>query len=138
MLINWLESFYMRLPRFSTELQEYLVKFLPYIGLLFGLFFVVGSIGDIIGAQIGFIFSADKNTLFFIRDLLVLPILGIIMGILMFASVPSLNRRQLKGWKLLFYSQVVWIISSLVSLSPSLLIALILFYPFFQVKHYYK
>jgi hypothetical protein len=64
--------------------------------------------------------------------------LGIAQGIMMFISVPSLNKKLMRGWKLLFWSQILWIVSSILTFSPSLIISLILFYPFFQVKKYYN
>lgn len=138
MLINWLGGFYLRLPKFSEELDLYIVKLLPFLALIFGVLITIASVFEILGTPFLSIFTLQGRGLPVIQLLLITNVLGIIQGLLMFFAVPSLNKRKLKGWRMLFWSQVVWIIASLLSISPSLLIALIIFYPFFQVKHHYN
>jgi hypothetical protein len=136
-LLSWFEDFYLKLPPLSVENREYIVKILPYLSIVFGILIVISSVLEILGTPVLSAFTLNK-TLPAIQILLIVNVLGIAQGIMMFSSVPSLNKRLLRGWKLLFWSQVLWIISSLLTFSPSLMISLVLFYPFFQVKKYYQ
>ncbi len=136
-LVNWLESFYLKFPALSQESREYIVKILPILSIIFGILLTIASILEILGTPVLSAFTLNR-TLPAIQILLITNLLGIVQGVMMFLAVPSLNKRLMRGWKLLFWSQVLWIISSLLTFSPSLIISLILFYPFFQVKKYYN
>ena len=136
-LLNWFEDFYLKLPPLSEENRQYVVKILPYLSIVFGILIVISSVLEILGTPVLSALTLNK-TLPAIQILLIVNVLGIAQGIMMFSSVPSLNKRLAKGWRLLFWSQILWVISSLFTFSPSLIISLILFYPFFQVKRYYQ
>lgn len=137
-VINLFGSFYLKLPPFSEEAREYIAKILPVLSLVFGILIAIASILHMIGSPLLSVFTLEGKTASEIQNLLVRDALGIVQGILMIFAVPPLNRRQTRGWTLLFYSQVLWIISSLLAISASFLLALVLFYPFFQVKKYYN
>lgn len=136
-VINIFGSFYSKLPPFSEEAREFIAKILPVLSLVFGILITIASILEILGTPFLSAFTI-QGKLPVIQILLLTNALGIAQGILMISAVPNLNRHLLKGWKFLFWSQILWIISSILSVSPSFLISLVLFYPFFQVKKYYN
>ena len=136
-IINLFESFYLKLPPFSEEAREFIAKILPVLSLVFGILITIASVLEILGTPFLSAFTI-QGKLPVIQILLLTNALGIVQGILMIFSVQFLNRHELRGWKFLFYSQMIWAITSLISISPSFLISLVLFYPFFQVKKYYN
>jgi hypothetical protein len=136
MLISLLEGFYLKFPPLPEEIREYITKALPMLSMVLGILLVIASILDIIGTPFLSAFTSHTG-LPALQLLLVLDVLGIAQGILMLSAVPRLNHRQLAGWKLIFWSQFLWVIASIISFSASLLIALVLFYFLFQIKRYY-
>ena len=67
----------------------------------------------------------------------------VVVGILYFVAFPSLRARKVRGWNLMFYGVILYIVSSIVKLSigdvvMSLIGALIGYYFLYQVKSYYK
>jgi len=137
MVINLLESFYLKFPSLPETYRGYIAKVLPVLSLLFGILLVIASILDIVGTPFLSAFTSHTG-LPALQLLLVLDVLGIAQGLLMIFAVPRLNKEQLSGWKLLFWAQVLWMISAALAFSPSLLIALVLLYFFFQAKKYYR
>lgn len=136
--IGFLESFYLRLPGLSTEIKEFIVKILPFPSLIFGITLTFASILEIIGTPVLSIFTLQGRGLPVIQMLLLTNTLGIAQGLLMVFAFSGLRHHLQKGWRLLFWSQILWIIASLISFSPSLLFGIVLLYPFFQVKKYYN
>ena len=137
-LIGLLENFYLRLPGLSTEIKEFIVKILPYLSLVFGFLITLASVLEIIGTPVLSVFTLQGKGLPVIQILLLTNALGIAQGVLMIFAFKALRRRLQTGWRLLFWGQILWIIASVISLSPSLLFGVILLYPFFQVKKYYN
>jgi hypothetical protein len=136
--IGFLENFYLRLPNLNTEIKELVVKILPYLSLVFGLMLTVASILEIIGTPVLSVFTYQGRGLPLIQNILLPNVIGIAQGLLMIFAFSALLRHKQKGWRLLFWSQILWIIASVISFSPSLLFGIVLLYPFFQVKSYYR
>lgn len=136
--IGLLENFYLRLPGLNTEVKEFVVKILPYLSIIFGFFLTVAAVLEIIGTPVLSVFTLQGRGLPVIQMLLLTNALGIMQGILMIFAFSGLRRRLQKGWRLLFWSQILWIIASIISFSPSLLFGIVLLYPFFQIKKCYN
>jgi len=64
----------------------------------------------------------------------------LVASVLMLASYSGLNAKKDKGWKLLFWSEVVYVVGGLISLSiiSTVIGALITFYLLFQIKSCFK
>lgn len=135
--ISSFENFYLRLPSLNRELREIIVKILPPVVLISGILLTLAAIFEFLGTPILSAFTLGSGV-GFIRDLLITNVLGVFQGLLMiFAFVPLINKKQ-KGWRLVFWSQILWIAATLLTLSPWVLLGVILFYPLFQVRSQYR
>lgn len=135
-IIGWFEKVYSHLPNIGSDLKDFIVKILPVFAIIFGLLITLASIAEILGTPFISVFTLGKSAL--IQTLLLTNVLGIVQGVLMVSAFSGLKKRSKKGWKLIFWSQILWIISSFISLSPSALLGLVFLYPLFQVKSEYK
>ncbi len=135
-LIDIFDKAYSLLPEFSSETREAVVKILPYLAVIFGFLITIASVMEILGTPFISILAFGKSTL--IQTLLLTNVLGIVQGILMVSAFSALRRKSQRGWRLLFWSQILWIISSFISLSLSLILGFLFLYPLFKVKPYYK
>lgn len=61
-------------------------------------------------------------------------------SILLFAAYSGTKARKMSGWNMLFWSEVVYLIGSLISLSilQGIISAMIGFYLLYQIKSYYE
>lgn len=136
-VINLLEVFYLKLPKLNIELRNFIVKILPILALVFGFLITFASIMDIIGTPFISVFGTQRSASV-IQKLMLVSVLGIFSGILMLFSFRTLRKKEMRGWKLLFWSQLLWSISALIILSPSFILGFIFMYPLFQVKAIYR
>ena len=136
-LISSLEKFYSYLPSLSPSLKEFIVKILPLFAIFFGVLVTLASVLDFLGSA--FISSlALGGGPSIVQQLLLRSVLGIVQGILMIFAFTPLKHKHQSGWKLLFLSQVIWIIAAVVSLNPTVILGFIILYPLFQVKSYFN
>lgn len=140
-MIGILERIYSKLPSFSPELKGFVVKILPVLVLLAGVVMLAMSAIEVISTPFFSVLSINNIGLPF----LITNLLGILIGILMIIGFKGLRKRKLIGWKYIFWSQIVWIVSQLIwiftgnlSISISLILAIIFLYPLFEVKNEYK
>ncbi len=138
MVINLLESFYLRFPALPETYRSYIAKVLPMLSLVFGVIFLIATILHLIGTSVFSVFTLGGRTATDVQLLLIREVISIGQGLLMIFAVPYLNRREIRGWKLIFYAQILWMLTAILSWSPWLLIAIVLFYFFFQAKKYYR
>ncbi len=133
-VISTTEEWFAKLPVLPKDARELLVKIMPWVALIFGVLGVVGSLfafGVVSGT------SAIVNT--GIGGGYVAIIIGLISAALLLAAFPGTRAHKEKGWKLLFWSEVVNTIGALLAISLfGVLFALIGFYVIFQIKSYYK
>jgi len=117
-----------------------LVKISPWLALVFGVLGVLGSIAAtgllaaltpvmVLGGGVGVATGG-----------LVGALLGVVSSVLMLMAFPGLRDRKMAGWKMMFYSELVSVVSSLVALNivGAAIGAFIGFYILFQIKSYYK
>lgn len=136
-IINFLDSLYSKLPRFGSDLRNFVVSILPYAVVFFGILITIAGVLDIIGTPFLSVFSSDEGAGVF-RKLMLVNLIGIIQGVIMVLAFKPLRRKQNRGWRLVFWSQILWIASALITFSPSLLLGFLFFYPLFQVRDHYK
>ncbi len=126
-------------PPLPGEIKEFLVKFGPWISLVLGLLllpvvlavFGLGAILSPIAWGIGGRFGAN----YMLGMLVALVQMG-----LQFAAISGLMKREMRGWKLLFYATLVGGVYSLVQYN---ILGLIIgtglgLYFLYQIKSYYK
>lgn len=134
--IGLFDKAYSLLPDLSPEVREAVLKILPFLAIIFGLLITIASVMEILGTPFISILAFGKSTL--IQTLLVTNVLGIIQGVLMVSAFSALRKRSKKGWKLIFWSQILWIISSFISLSVALMLGFLFLYPLLKVRSEYK
>ena len=138
-----MEPWFAKLPELPTNAKDILVKVMPWIALIFGILGVLGSISGLLAltvtsplAVIGGVEGVSSYGTGFIATLI-----WLVSAALMLAAFPGLKAHSYKGWKLLFWSEVVSLIGAVVSISslvPGVIGALIGFYLLYQIKSYYK
>lgn len=136
-LVNFLDTLYSKLPKFSPELKQFLIKVLPWIALIFGLLIAFASVMDIIGTPFLNVLGGGEGIGVF-QKLMIVNVLGVFQGVFMLFAFKPLRRKQNKGWRLLLWSQILWVIAALITLSPSFILGFIFLYPLFQVRESYR
>jgi hypothetical protein len=136
-MVNWLDSLYSHLPRLGPELREFVVRLLPILALLFGVLIAFSSIVDLLGTPLVNVFTMGGGATLF-QKLMVPNILGVIEGVFLIVAFRGLQKRSKKGWTLVLWSQILWIVAELLSLSPAFILGFLFFYPLFQVRSHYK
>ena len=138
-LVNSMEGWYSKLHPLPRSWRDVIVTITPWLALVFGVIGVLGSfaaigiltflapsviLGSGVGVASGGIIGA---------------ILALIASALLVLAFPATRSRKTSGWNLLFYSELVSIVSSLVAFSAVGAVgALIGFYILFQIRSYYK
>jgi hypothetical protein len=135
-VINFFDTFYSKLPKLGSELRHFIVSILPFLALFFGALIAFASIMDIVGTPFLNLFSSEGSGVF--QRLMLVSVIGIFEGLLMLFSFRPLRKKQKKGWNLLFWSQILWIISALITISPSFILGFLFLYPLFQVRDSYR
>jgi hypothetical protein len=136
-LIGYLESIYLKLPSLSPESKHFIVKILPFLTIITGAVITFSSIVDLIGTPFLNVLTMGEGTTIF-QKLMVVNILGVIEGVLMIIAFRKLRKVRRSGWMLIFWSQIIFIISAFLSFSPSFLLGLVFLYPLFQVRGNYR
>ncbi len=138
-VMGMMEEWFLKLPPLPENGRKNLVGFLPLISLIFGILgviFGVAALGALtvlsplllLGAGVG---HAGGS--------LVSELISLAGSVMLLAAYPGLKMRSTRGWQLLFWSQAVWVLSSLLSLSVmGLILDAVGFYLLYQIKSYYK
>lgn len=137
-IIATLEDVYKNAPKLPENARETLVKITPWIALIFGILGVLAGISLIGVSPLGLFGGVHNSAL-----LLLSGVASLVASVMMLMAYPKLNKRMMGGWVLLFWSEVVNIASSLLTLSvgsvlSTVIWAAIAFYILFQIKSYYK
>lgn len=132
------EDMFMKLPPLPKSAKDLIVSITPWLSLIFGLIGVLGLISAL-GVFTGFapmMMWGYAGRSGFDMISIVISLIG---SVLLLASFPGTKAQKLSGWKLLFYSEVVSTVASLIAFNlGSIVVALIAFYLLFQIKSYYK
>lgn len=136
--IDSVETYYDKLPSLPKGGRKFTVTVLPWIALIFG---ALGVLGAILGLGLSSYFPSyaiisGSNVIGASTTSL---ILGLISSVFLLMAFPGLRKKKEKGWRFLYYSEVVILISSIVVFSVSeILVTLLGFYIIYQVRSYYK
>ena len=138
-LIKQMEEWFSKLPPLTSNWRDVIANITPWLALVFGIIGVLGSLaaigvltflapfvvlGDGMGVASGGVIGA---------------VLALVASVLLLMAFPGTRDRKMSGWRLLFWSEVVSIISSAVAFSAGGVVgALIGFYIIFQIKSHYK
>lgn len=133
-----MEGWFKQLPALPASAVDTLFKITPWIALIFGILGVLTGLaafgvmtafapfavaGGVHGYGLGFISAIGLA----------------ISSVLMLVAFPGLRAGKMSGWTILFWSEVVSVVASLVGFNVGSVIgALIGFYLLFQIKPKYK
>ena len=147
-MIAMLEEWFGKLPALPANVREVLVKIAPWFALIFG---VLGILGGLMGlmallgasamvASMGVPMAMDPSLGYYSVLGIVALVIGLVSSALMLLAYPGLKAGKMAGWRYLFYSEVVSLLASVVTLNLVGLVigALIGFYLLFQIKSHYK
>ena len=139
-IIKSLEDVFAKAPHLPANVREILVKIAPWIALVFGILGVLAGLGAV-GVSPVAAFGGVGNSVY----VLISGVLTIIASVLMLMAFPKLQKHLYGGWRLLFWSEVVSVVSSLIGIAvaPGSIVgavigALIGFYILYEIKSYYK
>lgn len=137
-IIASLEDLFKNAPHLPKNIREIIVKIVPWLALIFGILVILGGLTAVgispIAAIGGFEGSAFT---------LVVGVLSLVVGVLMLMAFPKLQKHQYAGWRLLFWVEVLSLVSNLLTLNMSSILVSIIwiligFYFLFEIKSYYK
>src|SRR5258708_25910770 len=141
-IISTMQQWFDKAPALPKNAREAIVKITPWIALVFGILGVLGSIAGL-GvltvcspfAVFGGVSGVSSYGTGFIAALI-----WLVASALLLAAFPGTKAGKAVGWNLLFWSQAVHLVGSLVAMSfvSGIIGAAIGFYLLFQIKSYYK
>jgi len=136
--IDMVEGYFEKLPALPKNAQSSIVSITPWLALIFG---ILGVATALVGLGV-FTFLAPLALLTGIRSTgqgFIIVILGLVSSLFLLASFPGAQKRQEKGWRFIYYSQVVSLVADVVTLSLSgVIFSLIGFYFIYQIRGYFK
>ena len=137
-LIKSMEDIFKKVPALPASAVDVLFKLAPWIALVFGILGVLGSLAavGVLTAFTPFAMAGGVST----YGLGYVSVAGsAIASVLMLVAFPGLKAGKMAGWKMLFYSELVGVLASLVGINVGGIIgALIGFYILFQIKPRFK
>lgn len=138
-LITTVGDWYAKLPNLPKDARELLVKITPWVALIFGLLGVLGGI-----AGLGILTAVSPLAMMggesrVLGSGMFAAILMLVSAALLLAAFPGTKNRKEQGWKFLFWSEAVSVLSAVLGFSISgILFSLIGLYIVFQIRSYYK
>jgi hypothetical protein len=138
-----LEDAYAKVPALPANIRGLLVTIAPWLSLIFGVLMVLTGIGGLGLFTALSPFTALYGGVGYSVFLMISSVVIIVQGVLMLLAFSPLKKRALRGWNLLFWSEVLAVVSSVVSLRVGSVVwaivgAAIALYFLFQMKSYYK
>ena len=136
--VKTLEQWFSQAPSLPTNAKEALVKYMPIIALIFGIIGILLSLAGIAALTVLAPVAVATNVHGYGGGFLA-AIFWLASSILLLAAYPGTKAHKISGWNMLFWSEVVYLIGSLVTLSilQGIISALIGFYLLYQIKPYY-
>jgi hypothetical protein len=137
------EDVFKSFPHLPKGVSEFFVKVAPYLAIIGA---VLGLIGGPVVALFGSLASVLSLNPVYMLLTIVDAVIIIVSSVLLLMAFKPLKDREMKGWIYLFWSEVLSLVSSVVSLFGSLgsgniigalLGALIGFYILFEMKPFY-
>ena len=137
-IIAKLENLYRKTPSLPSSAREALVGIVPWLALIGGVILVWMAIIDLTSSPFVAILQGQV-----LAYLMLTAVLNLASGIFLLAAFSPLRKRSRRGWKLLFFVQMIFLLGALLSLNMgtivfNLVFVAILLYPLFQMKPYYK
>lgn len=130
-----LDKFFRQAPQLPKGGRDVLVAIAPWIALIFGILGIVGGLALVGVSPLGIFGGIHFATSAFLTG-----VLAIVSSVLMVMAFPGLRAHSRKAWMLLFWSEVISVVSNVVNLQlvGAVVGGLIGFYLLYQIKSYYK
>lgn len=136
--IDVVGDLYSNLPSLPVGIQKIIVEIVPWLAFIFGLIataFAIISLGALPFPGHLAIFTGTTLT----GGEVLQVILNLIASILLFSSFVGVQKKRVRGWKLLYSSEVVRIIINIIQTTiVGFIFSLIALYFLYQIKKYYK
>lgn len=136
--VKSLEDIFKKFPPLPEGARDTLFKIAPWLALIFGILGLLAALGGL-GLLTAFapfaVIGATKG-----YGLAYVSAIGLaISSVMMLIAYPGLKAGKIGGWNMLFYSEIVNIVASVVGVSVgSVIMATIAFYLLFQIKSKYR
>lgn len=149
-LVKPLEEMYAKAPSLPTGVKDFIVMVSPWVAVLLGVLSVVGFAFALLGlGALGVLAPLSGTAAVSLAGFgLVTTALGLASGVLLLLAFRPLQKRQLRGWNLMFWVLLLGLVStvvgntlfyfSAVGIAFAVVWFLIELYFLFQVKSYYK
>ncbi|MBI2025934.1 MAG: hypothetical protein HYT06_00985 [Candidatus Levybacteria bacterium] len=138
-----LDDSYAKLPALPKGASDFIVNIAPWLSLIFGVLSILVGV-----SAFGFLavlspFAAVAGAGAYAITGLLSSVVLLVEGVILVVAFPSLRSRVQRGWNLLFWSLVLSVVSSVLSLNvfgvvQSVVGALIGYYFLYQIKSYYR
>ncbi len=145
-LTKTLDEYYAKSPALPTNIKELLVSFAPWLTLIAGVLAILSglSLFGLLGLATSVMPYAAAAGFggFAITAILSLLVL-LVTGVIYLLAFSPLKARKVKGWNLMLYAMLLYVVSAVVRLSvfgvvEAIVGFLIGYYFLYQVKSYYK
>jgi len=138
-VVKTMDQWFSQAPALPTNAREALVKYMPIIALIFGIIGIILSLAGIATLTVLVPVAVVTGTSGYGAGL-ISAIFWLASSVLLLMAYFGMKDRKISGWNILFWSEIVYLIGSLITLSiiSGLISALIGFYILFQIKPYYK
>lgn len=138
-LVSSLEDMFKKLPALPPQAVDVLVTITPWIAVIFGILGVLAGLAGF-GLLTAFTPLAMMGGAPTTYGLGFVSAIGLLVSsVLMLVAFPGLNKRKASGWNLLFWSEVVSALSSLVGFNLGSVVGILIgLYILFQIKPRYK
>ena len=141
-LVGTLEDLFKKAPALPAGGREGIVKITPWLALIFGVLGILGGISAV-GIFTAFSPLAMYSGAYGMASYgsgVIAAWIWLTSSVLLLLAYPGTKSRKMSGWNMLFWSEIVNVVGSLVagSFVSAVLGALIGFYLLFQIKSYYK
>ena len=136
--VKTLEQWFSQAPSLPTNAKETLVKYMPIIALIFGIIGILLSLAGIAALTVLAPLAVATSVHGYGGGFLA-AIFWLASSVLLLAAYSGTKTRKISGWNMLFWSEVVYLVGSLVSLNilQGIISALIGFYLLYQIKPFY-
>lgn len=137
--IDVIGDHFKKLPELPKDVRDFLVLAVPWVALIGG---IIGVAVTLVGfgvftflAPLAFLSGAGADA----GQGILAVLLGLVASILMLMAFPGLSKHKATGWRYIFYSEVVYLLGQILSISlGGIVMALIGFYLLYQIRAYYK
>lgn len=137
-LQEMMEGWFKKLPALPPSAVTTIVSITPWLALIFGIIGVLGAIAafGILSFLSPFAMLGGAAPRYGLG--MISTVIWLVSSVLMLMAFPGLKSQKTGGWNLLFWSEVVGAIASIISISIGSIIGVVIaFYLLFQIKSKY-